>query len=203
MNAIPTDLSLQPAAWEILKLLPYQDIHDDVDTVDPDRSAMDFETFAWYNGRENCVCLTARRKADKGNWCLIVVFGEARGSDCVFVDCWIDKERPRSSNPPHWKDKAYDRAYKLRRTFDEGDQSEDGAEYIAQLIKDYFEEDLVSLSWVCPKCKQEGDMKEWETVGGACPRCYVQVQATSWVLVPASADPSVWTKEEEEEDNAI
>lgn len=48
---------------------------------------IEINSSAWYNGRERGICLVVRRMlSDKT--CLIVTFGECRGSDGIFVDAW-------------------------------------------------------------------------------------------------------------------
>lgn len=47
------------------------------------------QTWAWYNGRERGIALTAARHLCSDER-LVLVWGEDRGSDELFVDAWID-----------------------------------------------------------------------------------------------------------------
>jgi len=55
------------------------------------------ETYPWYNGRENGVCI----KVDNfwEDEILLITFGEHRSSDSIFVDVWKVEELANYSSP--------------------------------------------------------------------------------------------------------
>jgi len=103
------DLSfgLNKQVLTILTLLSHTDIEVDDDEID-------FDTYPWYNGRERAVCIKIQRFLS--NRILLVVFGEHRNSDDIFVDIW-EVSKLRNSNCPTIDDFT-DEAFKNRKFFE-------------------------------------------------------------------------------------
>lgn len=76
-------------------------------------------TWAWYNGREKCFCITVETGSHKRKpKTFVVVAGECRGSDSLFVDSWaVDGSLYGESPKVHEPTPA---AYKARKTFSPG-----------------------------------------------------------------------------------
>lgn len=156
----------------------------------PEEAAILVRTSAWYNGRERGVCICTQKLTKDGRESLIITFGEHRSSDNIFVDCWIS-DRIGMNPPTH--DELTQEAYDRRRAFDYGACGE-VERYIVTLMKEYLQDDMIPLSWVCPKCKREGDSPVDLLGGDCCPKCFdrPKVEMTGRVLVPCSADPRTW-----------
>ena len=80
---------------------------------------VDLSTYAWYNGRERCaVSLFTNR--DKGGT-LVCVYGTPRhNGSAIFLDVFQKEGRPFPDELDPYDD-AYEKAYKERQGFDEGE----------------------------------------------------------------------------------
>lgn len=93
---IDLNLGVHPKATAILLLVAHQ-------LEDQDPNVM-IKTSAWYNGRENGICIM--------KWGLsvtkparFITFGECRNSDSIFLDTWL--EVPDINPPTSFPDSAY------------------------------------------------------------------------------------------------
>lgn len=107
---IPNDLSIKPVAMSILALIA----GSEWDLRVPEFST-EVATYAWYNCRERGISLVVRRQ-DKDR--LVLVFGEQRNSDSIFLDKWKDKS---SWTSPPTTDDFTEEAYGKRRYFGYGE----------------------------------------------------------------------------------
>jgi len=75
-------------------------------------------TFAWYNGRERGISLVAHHTSAKTD-SLVIVFGEIRNTDGIFVDVYEDSHASTMSCPT-WEDPGYTAAWENRNSFSYG-----------------------------------------------------------------------------------
>lgn len=93
----------------------------------------DTETSTFYNGREKGICLAIKGYRFTPNR-LVIVFGENRNSDSIFVAQWIEHN---GINPPALSGLT-DKAYNERRYFNY-DELCPAVDYIHTTILDYCE----------------------------------------------------------------
>lgn len=127
MNLCSSRLNIKPAAWAVLHLLSGYELKV--------RRQHHAETWAWYNGRERSIALTieARTPTHDRNGRLVIVFGECRNSDRIFVDTWSDR---CSLDPPRLEDFT-DAAYEKRQMFA---TAEAAAQHVRKLVLKYCKE---------------------------------------------------------------
>lgn len=91
------------------------------------------EPFAWYNGRERWVGLIVRRNYGPSKN-MVVIFGEARNSDMLCVEHWLQST---SINPPTVeRSDRTDATYQARKYFDPWGIKE-AFKHIQSLVTDY------------------------------------------------------------------
>lgn len=187
---INSDLGLTDQALAVYAMLAGRELN--LEGI-PKEALIDVQARAWYNGREDGVCLIVRdwdlakrfEAPDRGSERMVIAFGEHRSSDNIFVDCFLTARL--GNNPPTYQDMT-EGDYDRRRMFDYGrvDQVD---RYIRNLIQEYLTNDMVALNtFVCRTCGKEG-MKRDPVGGGkfcACPD-RVSVKPPTQVLVPKSA----------------
>jgi hypothetical protein len=106
-------LGVHPQATAILQLLKYRVVDDNL-TIDDLYKKGTILCAAWYNGRERGICIyTASRMTTEYRH--ILVFGEHRNSDAIFLDTWSGTD---DINPPHHTNIEFtEQVYKLRKFF--------------------------------------------------------------------------------------
>lgn len=121
--------NINKVALAILALL-----EGEVDGLDGDEieTRFDTETSTFYNGRENGICITVKHYSSARFERLVIVFGENRTSDNIFVQKWTE---PGDINPPILQGLT-DEAYNTRKCF-AYNEIYPPAEYIRQVIIDY------------------------------------------------------------------
>jgi hypothetical protein len=90
-------------------------------------------TSAWYNGRERGYALVLSKIGRSE--CLVITFGESRGSDSIFVDSWTmvpPLNPPTVANFPEG-------AYNTRKHF-EANETAKAADYIYEALEAYYNE---------------------------------------------------------------
>lgn len=130
---IDQTLQIHPVAYKILSLLALCSDEDFVGI----RGNQDLEckTSSWYNGRERGICLEVRTNFASHETCLIVTFGEERGSDDIFVDAW--EHKGFFLNPPTLA--AFtEAAYHARKTF-AADRQDLALQYILRVIHSFIQ----------------------------------------------------------------
>lgn len=103
---------------------------------DEQRYDIEIDTFPFYNGRERSVGLRVRRDWIHGKG-LILVFGEDRRSDALFLDRWIEERV--GLNPPTVANFT-EEAYRARRTFPFA-RLDQAADAIIEDIRAFIEEE--------------------------------------------------------------
>lgn len=99
MSLVDLQLNIKPAAWAVLHRLSEVEAPDAL-APRPDASRWRTTTWAWYNGHERGISLVVERYISGGKvQRLVVVFGECRSSDSIFVDSWDDAEGDYSDGP--------------------------------------------------------------------------------------------------------
>lgn len=58
------------------------------------RYKVHIRTYPWFNGREKGVALVIHRDSGPVGPCRVVVFGESRGTDMIFVEHWEEPFEP-------------------------------------------------------------------------------------------------------------
>ena len=129
-------LGLSGPALSILAILAQRE--PDFAPYDRERHEYQYvaQTSAWYNGREQGVCLVIRPYGHTSRKCLLVTFGEHRSSDNIFVDAW--ESEGTFLNPPTVEDYS-DEAYKARKFFDYG-RVDQAVSHIVAVIRAFIEE---------------------------------------------------------------
>lgn len=133
MNIADPTLGIHPVARAILALLEREPAFAYWDgTHAHGRYLVEFDTRAWYNGRERGVSLTMWGIGGVAPR-LAVVFGENRTSDHIFVDSYLSP----AWDAPCPQDDNYEGAYHLRRLFRASDVAE-AAAFIYETLKEYY-----------------------------------------------------------------
>jgi hypothetical protein len=103
-------LGIKRPSWTVLSILSGMLDERDVEF------GIDIDTFAFYNGRERSIGLSIRdtRKGFNGVKTRVVIFGECRNSDEIFVDTF--ELKTIDINPPVLKDFT-EKDYKKRKYF--------------------------------------------------------------------------------------
>lgn len=100
-----------------------------------DNDEVTLRILPWANGREQCYAGVFY--ADPKKECLVVVFGECRGSDGIFVDYWREKQLP-SVEDVTWENEGYEEAYRSRADFGYGDIGST-VEFIWNLVETWLD----------------------------------------------------------------
>lgn len=111
------DLHLSPQALSILAFLAG---NQEWTGLRVPEFSVNMYTSAWYNGRERGIAVALTKtgmSVDDKERRLVLVFGEARGSDSIFLDKWT--ETGGDINPPTHEDLS-EEAYEQRRHFPYG-----------------------------------------------------------------------------------
>ena len=130
INSLTHNINI--VALSILALLDGEvPIPHDTNWPDDYNDQFHIETSTFYNGRENGICLTVKSfRFYKES--LVIVFGENRNSDSIFVTTWLQNV---GFNPPQVCDLT-DEAYETRRYF-RYDAIYPATNYIQELIIKY------------------------------------------------------------------
>jgi hypothetical protein len=127
---ISSQLNISPQAWGVLRALKR------IVARDSARRIRTLDAYGWYNGREKAIAVVARSDAfDRP--VLVVVFGEIRNGDSIFVDAY--EAGWSSAHPPSSTDPAYAAGYRSRVRFRYGEY-EKAARHAAALIRRHFRE---------------------------------------------------------------
>ena len=116
---VDLQLNISAAARAVLHRLSERDA--------PSSAFWRITTWAWYNCRERGVALTVERYRVSR---LVIVFGECRNSDEIFVDSWEGLPGDYSNGPK--VEHLTDEAYESRRMFPSVDKA---AECVRKLIE--------------------------------------------------------------------
>lgn len=125
-----TNLTIHPQAYAVLHMLVAWN-ENFIEMRGLDR----LDTFAWYNGRERGIAVVAEHVGRDERF--VVVFGELRNSDGIFVDVY--EGQGSFLDPPHWTDDGYEQAYEKRESFPHGAAGK-AAVYVLKHISKWIKE---------------------------------------------------------------
>jgi hypothetical protein len=111
-DSIDLDLNLNTCALRVLR-----EIKKEKKSLCAIKGIDALVTHAWYNGRERGVSIAVGSAVDRLGGSFVVVFGECRSSDQIFVDSYHRPEVPAYGEAPSRSDKEYEDGYDGRVYF--------------------------------------------------------------------------------------
>lgn len=95
---------------------------------------IDVRTFPFYNGREQGICIMTGSFFNIQE-AQLVVFGEHRNSDSIFVDVWKEKRPFNNPDVSMFSNEAYN-----KRKFFSYNQIVETADFVRDAVEDYIKE---------------------------------------------------------------